>query len=100
MCFVYNQCFNKLFKTFDKDIIRSCQFFMGILPFDLLLDSRRLNFLGNASNAVSFDIDKMGIERISHRYRLLHVNDKFSNWKGTIWRFFQTEMDNTNVGIS
>ena len=55
MSFVYNQAFFKIFKTFDPVVIRNCQFYMNILPFDLLLDLRRLHFLDNVNNAICYD---------------------------------------------
>ena len=57
MSFAYDQAFNKMFRTFDKNIIRSCQYYMKVLPFELLLDVRRLQFLNNSNNATKFDID-------------------------------------------
>lgn len=41
----YMQIYAKIFKTFDKAIINSCQYHFGYLPFRLQLDIRKLNYL-------------------------------------------------------
>ena len=41
----YIQIFAKNFGTFDPIILEQCQYFMGYLPFRLLIDTRKLNFL-------------------------------------------------------
>ena len=66
---VYNQVFHKIFRTFDNNIIITCQFYMNILPFDLLVDLQRLNFLDNIKNRVTYDNDDgIEIEFIINRY--------------------------------
>src|SRR5271165_6855399 len=52
MANVYNQAFYKIFKTFDNEVIRNCQFYMNILPSNLLVDLRRLNFVDNIKNVI------------------------------------------------
>jgi len=42
--FVYDSVFNKIFKTFDTKIIRSCQFHFGYLSLSYLYDLHRLTF--------------------------------------------------------
>jgi len=41
----YSQAFMRIFKTFDKNIILNCQYYMGILPIKLVLGQRKLIFL-------------------------------------------------------
>ena len=43
----YSQAFFKIFTTFDKNVVQQCQFYMGLLPIDLLIDLRKLNFLSD-----------------------------------------------------
>jgi len=45
----FNMVFSKLFGTFNKEIIKSCQYYCGYLPFDLLLDMKILRFLKKIS---------------------------------------------------
>ena len=55
--------FAKIFGTYDKDIIKQCQFYCGATPLCGIIDLRRLNFLNgirkNGSNAISllFEVD-------------------------------------------
>ena len=41
----YSSAFSKLFGSFDKNIIRYCQFYFNMLPLCDVIDCRRLNFL-------------------------------------------------------
>jgi hypothetical protein len=43
----YSQAFFKMFNTYDKYIIKQCQFYMGCLPICCLIDFRKLKFLYN-----------------------------------------------------
>ena len=38
------QAFYKIFSTYDKNVIKDCQFYMGCLPIGLNIDVRKLNF--------------------------------------------------------
>ena len=40
----YDAVFAKIFTSYDKNIIRNCQFCCGLLPFSLRIDIRRLKF--------------------------------------------------------
>ena len=37
----------KIVTTFDKNVVQQCQFYMGLLPINLLIDLRKLNFLSD-----------------------------------------------------
>ena len=91
---VYNQAFYKIFRTFDKNIIITCQFYMNILPFDLLVDLQRLNFLDNIKNAVTYDNDRNEIESILNRYGFVRNINRANNWKTEMWRFFHNKITN------
>lgn len=41
----YNQIYHKIFKSFDNNVIASCQFFLGQLPFELKMICRKFNFM-------------------------------------------------------
>ena len=90
---VYNQAFYKIFKTFDKHIILTCQFYMNILPFDFLVDLRRLNFLDNIKNRVTYDKDEGNeIEVIINKYGFVHNSSRANNWKTEMWKFFHNKV--------
>ena len=42
---VYSQLYRKLFHTFDKDIIKQCQYYSRQMPVELKIANRRYNFL-------------------------------------------------------
>ena len=41
----YMAAFAKIFKTFDNNILRQCQFFMGYIPFENIWDQARITYL-------------------------------------------------------
>ena len=41
---VYDAAFAQIFTSYDTNIIRNCQFYCGLLPFNLRIDIRRLKF--------------------------------------------------------
>ena len=41
----YSQLYSKLFHTFDKNIIKQCQYYFGQLPIEFKIANRRFNFL-------------------------------------------------------
>ena len=45
----YSQLYSKLFHTFDKNIIRQCQFYSGQIPKELTIANKRFNFLKKIS---------------------------------------------------
>ena len=94
MSFVYDQAFHKVFRSFDKKVILTCQFFMNVLPFEKLLDVRRLNFLYNSNNRVGFDWGGREIESIKNKYHFVSRRNGLVNWKESMWHVLKTEVDN------
>src|SRR5271156_4015862 len=93
MANVYNQGFYKIFRAFDKNIIITCLFYMNILPFDFLVDLRRLNFLDNIKNRVTYDNDDgYEIEFIINKYGYVHNSNRANNWKTEMWKFFHNKV--------
>jgi len=41
----YSHAFMNIFRTYNKEIVTSCQFYMGKLPMEMEIGVRRLNFL-------------------------------------------------------
>ena len=54
-CHAYNSVFSKLFNSFDKDIITSCQYYCGYLSFDKLYEMYRYSFLLKLLNKKDID---------------------------------------------
>ena len=50
----YSQVFSKLFHTFDRSVIKQCQFYMGYLPAELKIANRKMNFLSKISLTNNF----------------------------------------------
>lgn len=92
----FNMIFSKLFGTFDKSIIKSCQHYCGYLPFSLLLDMKILRFMKKIAdmqniNSVVFNLFKMSGEGefriIAMKYNIT-IEDTDSAIKHKIWNFF------------
>ena len=45
----YSQMYSKLFHSFDKTIIKQCQFYSGQMPIELKIANKKLKFLQNLS---------------------------------------------------
>jgi len=41
----YSHAFMKMFSTYNKEIVTSCQFYMGKLPMERVIGMRQLHFL-------------------------------------------------------
>ena len=93
MANVYNQAFYKIFKTFDNEVIRNCQFYMNILPFNLLIDLWRLNFVDSIKNMVIYVNCREEIKTIMHRYGFVQNVYQANNWKAEIWKYFDNEIN-------
>ncbi len=67
----YNAAFFKIFKSYDKQIIKLCQYYCGCFPLAYVIDKRKISFLWNfvnLSNSIlsllfmisgRFELDKM-----------------------------------------
>ena len=93
MTFAYNQAFFKIFRTFDPKVVRECQFYMRILPFDLLLDLRRLNFLDNVDNVCFNRNNDVDLAVIMQKYGMTRMIIGSNNWKHLMWAFFSSQID-------
>ena len=82
--------FAKIFGTYDKDIVKQCQFYCGATPLCDIIDLRRLNFLNgirkSCSNAISllFEVDgKVEFSSLVVKHTL-SVESVGNNWKNTL----------------
>ena len=46
----YDAAFAKIFTSHDKNIIRNCQYYCGLLPFNLRIDIKRFKFYSKFSS--------------------------------------------------
>ena len=93
-CHAYNSMYGKLFKTFDKKTILSCQYYCGYLCFDLLFDLQRYMFLSKLVSTGLLD-DRRELDRLDYRdlltlkskYNLI-INDSKFRIKQKFWDYF------------
>src|SRR6267154_1240601 len=52
----YSVVFFILFKTFDKSVIKQCQFYCGCLPLGYVIDKRRISFLSNLQSVPNMNV--------------------------------------------
>lgn len=90
----FNMIFSKLFGTYDKSVIKSCQLYCGYLPFNLLLDMKILRFYRkfiNLDNSIVnqlFSINGMH-EFLSIAYKYdVKIDDSDRLIKKKIWTVF------------
>ena len=85
------QFFFKVFHTFDKSIVASCQFFMGILPIEIQIVKRKLKFLNNiikkSQNCIlrTLCISDNELHDINIKYSI----NNYENWNSSLWKYFE-----------
>jgi hypothetical protein len=92
----YNNVFAKLFKSFDVNIIRYCQFYCNILPFEFQYDLVRYNFLvkkdESESKSVLDKCDREVLNNLMVKYKL-NIVDSPPRIKYKIWCYFENTLD-------
>ena len=93
---VHNSIYAKIFKTFDKLIIKQCQYYSGYLPFEYSLDLKRLQFLSSISQlehspaCVMFNWFGVGeLTSLKLRYKI-PPQVLESRWKPLVWSNFES----------
>jgi hypothetical protein len=89
----YSNAYMKIFYTFDKNVIRSCQFYFGYLPMELEIGLRSLNFLSKLlkckTNLINQVLDiKADIQAVTLKFNF-DINDS-TKWHSKMWRHFET----------
>ena len=81
LSYPYNSAFMKLFSTFDKDVVRQCQYYCGYLPFSYLFDLRVLSFYSNLkinnANPANILFKWFGYSewsQLADRYKILYTD--------------------------
>ena len=98
----FNSIFSKIFTSYDPSIIRYCQFYMGVLPFDLQVELNKLNFLHKMCTSFTvsnFIKDCAWIEMLKIVNKF-NIPDwlKVKSYKYSIWNYFESSlMDLINV---
>jgi hypothetical protein len=97
LTFAFNSVYVKLFSTFDKSVIMSCQYYTGQLPLKYLLDLRVLNFYrtlkrnssSNSTASLLFDWFGMSELLVIIKRNGLHLSN--SDWvcKQKMWSLFE-----------
>ena len=93
--FAYDSVFNKIFKSFNKDVIQQCQFYSGCLSFNLIFDMNRLSFLNKLFKKGLLDsiseVDKLDyndLVLLRRRYNISDCDSKYAV-KCKFWKFFE-----------
>ena len=89
----FNYVFVKLFNTFDKYVIKSCQYYMHYLPLELVICYRTVVFLSKVKESDNIVLNslfnwfsKNTLWSITERF---HLNIGVpESWKRAIWTYF------------
>ena len=91
----YSAAFSKIFNSFDKNIIKQCQFYCGSLPFSDTIDLRKLSFLRGLKTVDNLILntlycmqEKNELSRLLCKHKLV-INEHYK-WKSTVWNNFCT----------
>ena len=94
----YSAAFSKIFSTFDKEIIKQCQFYCEVLTFSDIIDLRRLNFLKGLKSANNSSINLLYYSQAKKELESLLVKHKLSfnesrKWKCNMLNNFASSLD-------
>ena len=93
----YNIIYNKLFNTYNKSVLRNCQYFCGYLPFDLLYDLRYFRFHNKMSylKEMNFTVYYLQLLHGNSEFTArakpydIHATDSDSCIKYKLWKYFE-----------
>ena len=94
----YDAVFFKVFKSFDNNVIKNCQYYTGYLPAPYALDAGRASFLLNLKtqpeSIAGFLCKAVGHEEWRHLESVYHI-DSFSSpvMIKKVWAQFQLEVN-------
>ncbi len=95
--YAYNATFVKLFKTFDVEILRACQYYTGFLSSEHALASARIRFLSflalDPDSPAGFLFQAVGDDELVQLATKYNITLPSTNGiiKRQIWHFFNTE---------
>ena len=97
--FVFNSVFSKLFNTKDKKTIETCQYFTGILCYELYYELHRLLFIKSLINLnylqESSECDNQVLleyNALCNKFRI-YESDSIRTIKEKVWRRFKERVD-------
>ena len=78
----YSQLYSKVFHTFNKDIIKQCQFYFGQMPIELKIANRRFNFLrkiclNDGTYCKYFDLKNIELVLLINKYCCTRDGQKY-----------------------
>ena len=99
---VYNTAFAKIFTSCNKNIIRNCQFYCVLLPFNLRIDIRRLKFYAKFSSIKNYSVRGLYVLGGKHEHdnllkkHSLSLTDSVGACVHRIWQNFSGSMQTLN----
>ena len=96
----YSQVFSKIFKTYDKNVLKQCQYFMNRLPVELKVVCRKINFLKDIQSSKN-ELCKL-LHNISAKNELLDLCNLYNipvanvcryNVKSYMWNVFESRLE-------
>ena len=94
----FDRMFSRLFKTFDKNVIRYCQYYTSHLPLSYTIDLRRCRFLfklrtcNNDLMRLLYNTANNYVNEICHCYNLLVSKPR--SWHNALWLDFENGLFN------
>jgi hypothetical protein len=91
--------FGKIFKSYDKNILNSCLFYMNTLPLSLEYLIRKIRFLYKSrrveNTLLSKIHDVLGKNELLQIFRNLHLDPKSNSSvvNNTVWMKFQLSLN-------
>jgi hypothetical protein len=86
----YSAAFSRIFKTYDKNIIKQCHFCCCVLPFSDVIDLRKLHFLHGLNNTDNFTLmylfatqGQLELTQLIHKHGF--SPDTSYKWKATLF---------------
>ena len=96
----FKSVFNKLFCTYSKEIIKSCQYYTGCLPLNYLIDQRTLCFRRNLHdfqgiNSVVYFLFSLASKEFNVCASKYNINPEDSKYciKNKIWNYFELSVN-------
>jgi len=91
----YSQALFKIFQTFEKNVIRMCQYYMYLLPIELKIALKKLKFfseINKSDNILIFAIHMEDDEFLTLCSKYSICQSTGANWRNDLWRNFETSL--------
>ena len=88
----FSAAFSKIFNTYDKLVIKQCQFYCGSLPFSDTIDLRKLSFLHGLKAVNNLTLNALYCMQENGELASLlckhKLNTEHYKWKSVMWNNF------------